>query len=118
MKDSIASDSAELGNRSFSGMSLVWLSCVLFLRIRVPGVPLFFVVCPKTRKIPRRCLRVSGKDREPTSPKLYEFDSYIFTHSNEFAGKTIVEPEGETEKNKLTIYVRMSSGKTISIKCD
>ena len=52
------------------------------------------------------------------SIKQYEFDSYIFTHSNELAGKTIVEPEGETEKNKLTIYVRTSSGKTISIKCD
>ena len=32
----------------FSGMSLVWLSCILFFRIRVPGVLLFFVVCAKT----------------------------------------------------------------------
>ena len=56
--------------------------------------------------------------RAHQSIKLYEFDLHIFTHSNEPAGKTIVEPEGETEKNKLTIYVRTSSGKTISIKCD
>ena len=52
------------------------------------------------------------------SIKLYEFDHYIFTYSNEFAGKIIVEPEGENEKNMITIYVRNSSGKTISIKCD
>ena len=52
------------------------------------------------------------------SIKFYEFDSYIVTHPNELARKTIVEPEGETKKNKLTIYVRTSSGKTISIKCD
>ena len=56
--------------------------------------------------------------RAHQSIKLYEFDSHIFTHSKEPAGETIVEPEGETEKNKFTIYVRMSSGKTISIKCD
>ena len=52
------------------------------------------------------------------SIKLYEFDHDIFTCSHEFAGKIIVEPEGENEKNKITIYVRTSSGKTISIKCD
>ena len=49
---------------------------------------------------------------------MYEFDHYIFAYSNEFAGKIIVEPEGENEKNMITIYVRTSSGKTISIKCD
>ena len=49
---------------------------------------------------------------------LYEFDHYIFTLSNEFAVKIIVEPEGESEKNMITIHVRTSSGKTISIKCD
>ena len=52
------------------------------------------------------------------SNKLYELDHYIFTYSNEFAGKIIVEPEGENEKNMITIYVRTSSGQTISIKCD
>ena len=52
------------------------------------------------------------------SIKLYEFDYYIFTYSNEFAGKTIVGPEGENEKNKTTKNVRTSSGKTISINCD
>ena len=52
------------------------------------------------------------------SIKLYEFDHYIFTYSNEFAGKIIVEPEGENEMNMITIYVRTSSGKTTSIKCD
>ena len=52
------------------------------------------------------------------SIQLYEFNHYIFTYSNEFAGKIIVEPEGENEKNMITIYVRTSSGKTISIKCD
>ena len=56
--------------------------------------------------------------RAHQSIKLYEFGSYIFTHSNELAGKTIVEPRVETEKNKLTIFARTSSGKTISIKCD
>ena len=49
---------------------------------------------------------------------MYEFDHYIFAYSNEFAGKIIVEPEGENEKNMITIYVRTSSGKTSSIKCD
>ena len=39
-------------------------------------------------------------------------------HSIEASGKTIAEPEDEIEKNKLRIYVRTSSGKTISIKCD
>ena len=52
------------------------------------------------------------------SIKLYEFDHYIFTYSKEFAGKILVEPEGENEKNMITIYVRTSSGKTISIKCE
>ena len=52
------------------------------------------------------------------SIKLYDFDHYIFAYSNEFAGKIIVEPEGESEKNMITIYVRTSSGETISIKCD
>ena len=52
------------------------------------------------------------------STKLYEFDHYNFTYSNEFAGKIIVEPEGENEKNMITIYVRTSSGKTISINCN
>ena len=62
---------------------------------------------------------MSGKVREPMSPsKLYEFDSYIFTHSIEASGKTIAELEDEIEKNKLTIFVRTSSGKTISIQCD
>ena len=32
----------------FSEMYLEWLSCVLFLRIRISGVRFFFVVCPKT----------------------------------------------------------------------
>ena len=32
--------------------------------------------------------------------------------------KTIVELEEEIEDNKITIYVRTSSGNTISIKCD
>ena len=52
------------------------------------------------------------------SIKLYEFDHHIFTYSNEFARKIIVEPEGENEKNMITIHVRTSSGKTIIIKCD
>ena len=52
------------------------------------------------------------------SIKFYEFDHNFFTYSNEFAGKIIVEPEGENEKNMITIYVRTSSGKTSSIKCD
>ena len=52
------------------------------------------------------------------SIKSYEFDYCIFTCSNEFAGKTIVEPEGENEKINFTKKVRTSSGKTISIKCD
>ena len=39
---------AKLGNRSSSGMSLVWSPCVLFLGIRISGLPLFFVVCSKT----------------------------------------------------------------------
>ena len=52
------------------------------------------------------------------SIKFFEFDHYIFTFSNEFEGKIIVEPEGENEKNMITIFVGMSSGKTISIKCD
>ena len=52
------------------------------------------------------------------SIKLYEFDHCIFTYSNEFAGKIIVEPEGENDKNMIIIYVRTSSEKTISIKCD
>ena len=52
------------------------------------------------------------------SIKFFEFDQYIFTYSNEFTGKLIVEPEGENEKNMITSYVRTSSGKTISIKCD
>ena len=55
--------------------------------------------------------------RAHQSIKLYEFDSYIFTHSNEVTGKIIVEPEDENEENKLTIYVRTSGGKTISVKC-
>ena len=52
------------------------------------------------------------------SIKLYEFEHYIFTCSNEFAGKIIVEPEGENEKNMITIYVTTISGKTICIKRD
>ena len=56
--------------------------------------------------------------RAHQSIKLYEFDSYLFTHSSESTGKTIVEREGKTEKNKLTKNVRTSSGKTISIKCE
>ena len=52
------------------------------------------------------------------SIKLYEFNHYIFSYSNEFAGKIFVEPEGEKEKNMITIYVRTSTGKTISMKCD
>ena len=39
-------------------------------------------------------------------------------HSIEASGKTIAELEDEIEKNKITIYVSTSSGKTISIKCD
>ena len=58
---------------------------------------------------------MSGKVREPISPSNY---TSIFTHSNEVTGKTIVEPEDEIEKNKVTTYVKTSSGKTISIKCD
>ena len=52
------------------------------------------------------------------SIKSNEFGHCIFTYSNEFAGKIIVEPEGEDEKNMITNHVRTSSGKTISIKCD
>ena len=56
-----------------------------------------------------------AKSESPSVRQFFEFDSYIFTHSNEVTGKTTVEPEDETEKNKLTIYVRTSSGKTVSI---
>ena len=49
--------------------------------------------------------------------KLYEFDFYIFAFVNEVTGKSIVEPDDKIEENKLTFYVRTSSGKTISIIC-
>ena len=56
--------------------------------------------------------------RAHQSIKIYEFDVYIFALATEVTGKTIVEPEHEIEENELTIYVRTSSGTTISIKCD
>ena len=56
--------------------------------------------------------------RAHQSIELNEFDSYIFALASLVTGKTIVEPEDEIEENKLTIFVRTSSGKTISIKCD
>ena len=43
MNDSQASDSAKLGIRSSSGMSFVWPPRALIIRVRVSGVPLFFV---------------------------------------------------------------------------
>ena len=50
--------------------------------------------------------------------KLYEFDFNVFALAIEVTGKTIVGLEDEIEENKLTTYVRTSSGKTISIKRD
>ena len=112
MKDSNASDSAELGS-----------SCLVIMRL-LPQDSDFGctpVLCCLPQDL-KGSWEVSQRkwqsQRAHQSINLYEFDSYIFMHSNESAGKTIVEPEGETEKNKLTIYVRTSSGKTISIKCD
>ena len=52
------------------------------------------------------------------SIKIYEFDVHIFAPTTEVTGKTIFELEGENEINMIRIYVRTSSGKTISIKCD
>ena len=51
------------------------------------------------------------------SIELFEFDLHIFAPTTEVTGKTIVEPEGEIEGISMTIYVRTSSGKTISMKC-
>ena len=50
------------------------------------------------------------------SIELFEFDLHIFALATEVTGKTIVEPEGEIEENKMTIYVRTTSGKTVSIE--
>ena len=53
------------------------------------------------------------------SSQIYEFDVHIFALATEVTGKTIIdELEDEIEENEVTIYVRTSSGKTISIKCD
>ena len=119
MKDAQASDSAKLGSRSSSGMSLVWPPRALVIRVRISGVPLFFVVRPKDMKVSQEVFQSEWQSQMAhQSIKLYEFDHYIFTYSTEFAGKIIVEPEGENEKNMITIHMRTSSGKTISIKCD
>ena len=56
--------------------------------------------------------------RAHQSIKLYDFDVSIFALATEVTGKTTVEPEDEIEESKLTIFVRTSNGKTISIKCD
>ena len=45
-------------------------------------------------------------------------DVYIFAFTTEVTGKTIFELEDENEGYSMTICVRTSSGKTISIKCD
>ena len=98
------------------------VSCVASSRSHHPGSGFrcTAVLCCLTQdiKVSQEVFQ-SGKVRlAHQSIKLYVFDHYIFTYSNEFAGKIIVEPEGENEKNMITIYVRASSGKTISIKCD
>ena len=81
-------------------------------------MPLFYVVLPQDLKVSQEVSQSEWQSqRAHQSIKLYEFDSYIFTHSNEVTGKTIVGREVEIEKNKLTMYVRTSSGKTISSKC-
>ena len=41
---------------------------------------------------------------------LMTSDVYVFTLSTEVTGKTIIEPEDEIEENKLTKYLRTSSG--------
>ena len=117
MKDSKkASDSAKLGIRSFSGMSPVWSLCACITRVRVLGLPPVLCCLSQDLKVSHKVFQCESQSQTAhQSIKLYEFNHYIFTYSNEFAGKIIVEPEGESEKNMKTIYVRTSSGKTISI---
>ena len=52
------------------------------------------------------------------SIKVYEFDDYFFASTTEVIGKTTFELEDELEENCMTVHVRTSSGKTISIECD
>ena len=91
------------------------VSCVVSTRLLHPGS---LLLVPRLESFPGVFQCEWQSQTAHQSIKFYEFDHYIFTYSNEFAGKVIVEPEGENEKNMITIYVRTSSGKRISIKCD
>ena len=99
------------------------VSCVVVMRPHARnsdfGCTLVLWCMPQDLKVSQEVSQIEWQSlRAHKSIELYEFDSCIFTHSIEVSGKTIVEPGDEIEKNKLTIFVRTSSGKTISIKYD
>ena len=58
-----------------------------------------------------------GRIKQLVSQPKCTLDVYIFALTTEVTGKTTFELEDELEENIMTIYVRASSGKTISIKC-
>ena len=122
MMKSNASDSVEHGSRSLSRMSHVVMRLLLLNSdFGCVTVLMLNILCGF-----RQDLKVSQdvshgmwqNQRAHQSIKLYEFDFYIFALAIEVTGKTIVGPEDEIEENKLTVFVRTSSGRTISIKCD
>ena len=88
------------------------VSCVASTRHRHPGsgfgcTP---VLCCLTQdmKVSEELFQSEWQSQTAhQSIKLFEFDHY--TYSGWFAGKIIVEPEGENEKNMITIYVRSSN---------
>ena len=99
------------------------VSCVASTRHRHPdsGFGCILVLCCLTQdmKVSQEVFQSEWPSQTAhQSIKLYEFDHHIFTYSNEFAGKIIVEPEGKNEKNMITLHVRTISRKKINIKCD
>ena len=55
---------------------------------------------------------------QDTTSNEMRFDDNFFASTTEVIGKTTFELGDELEDKCMTVYVRTSSGKTISIKCD